>query len=83
MEGTWASSNVEVELDSEFWSSEESTSFSLPGNILVRECKSPQYLEICMLLQADDNDEQLKRIVVKYLLDSTGNKLECFEEVKL
>lgn len=36
-----------------------------------------------MLLQADDNDEQLKRIVVKYLLDSTGNKLECFEEVKL
>lgn len=81
LEGTWKSSDAEFNRDAVFWSSEESTSFAMPGNILIRNCESPRSLEICLLLKSES--DSLKRIGVNYLIRETSSEVECFEEAKL
>jgi len=83
LDGVWTVNEETVERDASFWNSDASTSFSVPGNILVRNCPSPRSLEICLILEPSDA-ASLKRLVVQHMFDDTAqSSVNCYEELKV
>lgn len=85
LEGTWdsLSTGEKIRLDHEFWSGEKSKSFSLPEDIVVRNCEDPPSLEVCMLIHPGSDVNKLNRVGVKKNLGGNKIKLEYIHEVKL
>uniref|UniRef100_A0A7S3VCY4 Plastid lipid-associated protein/fibrillin conserved domain-containing protein n=1 Tax=Chaetoceros debilis TaxID=122233 RepID=A0A7S3VCY4_9STRA len=81
---------IVVERGSDYWNNDNVSTFSLPGNILVRFCKSSCLLEISLLQTStgddnddDDDDSFMNRIVVtRNLEDDADGNVEYSMETK-
>lgn len=88
LEGAWRSVTEESkthERHGDFWNSDDgcTSTISLPGNVIVRNCKPEQSLEICLVVSKDNESTSLERIGATYTLKNDANELDFIQEIKL